>query len=143
MIMLQMQDDHSENDDDEYDDDDDDGALGLGKWVMMMGQALLGTLYQEVWRSSELKSSSSTSSGSEMGLLSSNKNVFSRVQIPVDFNTKVFTAHPRFSTDCKNHMSHICIALLQQHVEEDGDAEDNLSQSSNDIDNDNDHQCGG
>ena len=40
-------------------------------------------------------------------------------------------------------MSHICIALLQQHVEEDGDAEDNLSQSSNDIDNDNDHQCGG
>ena len=48
-------------------------------------------------------------------------------------------------------MSHICIALLQQYVEEDGDSEDNLSQSfddidnniDNDIDNDNDHQCGG
>ena len=56
MIMLQMQDDHSDendNDDAEYRDDDDEGALGLGKWVMMMGQALLGTLYQEVWRTSE------------------------------------------------------------------------------------------
>ena len=44
-------------------------------------------------------------------------------------------------------MSHICIALLQQHLEEDGDSEDNLSQSfddiDNDIDNNNDHQCGG
>ena len=44
-------------------------------------------------------------------------------------------------------MSHICIALLQQLVEKDGDSEDNLSQSfddiDNDIDNDNDHQCGG
>ena len=66
----------------------------------------------------------------------------------MDFNTKVFTAPPRFSKDCKkSHVSYICIALLQQHVEEEGDSEDNLSQSfndiDNDIDNDNDHQCGG
>ena len=150
-----MQDDHSDendNDDAEYrDDDDDDGALGLGKWVMMMGQALLGTLYQEVWRSSELKSSSSASSGSEMGLLNSNKNVFSRHSVESRFlwilTPKFLRLLHAFQKIAKNLMSHICIALLQQHVEEDGDSEDNLSQSfddiDNDIDNDNDHQCGG
>ena len=36
--MISDHSDEKDNDDEEYhDDDDDDGALGLGKWVMMMG----------------------------------------------------------------------------------------------------------
>ena len=86
-----------------------------------------------------------------MGLLNSNKNVFSRHSVESRFlwilTPKFLRLLHAFQKIAINLMSHICIALLQQHLEEDGDSEDNLSQSfddiDNDIDNDNDHQCGG
>ena len=82
-----------------------------------------------------------------MGLLNSNKNVFSRHSVESRFlwilTPKFLRLLHAFQKIAKNLLSHICIALLQQHVEEDGDSEDNLSQSFDDIDNDNDHQCGG
>lgn len=86
-----------------------------------------------------------------MGLLNSNKNVFSRHSVESRFlwilTPKFSRLFHAFQKIAKNLMSHICIALLQQHVEEDGGSKDNLSQSfddiDNDIDNDNDHQCGG